>query len=264
MRMTLEQRLQQYIDRGFEQMPAQILVLMEESAVALFSALPERFILFGGATLVLFHTSPRLSRDLDLLARTDKLPTAEELRNALEERVQEVAGIFGLGPVAFETEQGGRQFLRLWIVGAQKQRLFTVDLTRIGGSVLVREIVKEKIVGDEGKTWIEVPSRDYLLLQKAESFIARRALKARDAFDVSLLLGEGATLKGTLRAHLNDALAWREFDRERINERIEQMTPKLCRAELEPVLPDEVYRKLEAEGFKSLRDAIRAVFADWL
>ena len=160
--MTLEQRVQQYMDRGFEQMPAQVLVLMEESAVALFSAFPERFILFGGATLVLFHASPRLSRDLDLLARTDKLPTAEELRSALEERVQEVAGIFGLGPVNFETEQRDGQFLRLWI--GQKRRLFTVDLTRIGGSVLVREIVKEKIVGDEGRTWIEAPSRDYLLL----------------------------------------------------------------------------------------------------
>jgi len=67
-----------------------------------------------------------------------------------------------------------------------------------------------------------------------------------------------------LHAHLSDAIAWREFDRERINERIEQITPKLCRAELEPVLPDEIYRKLEAEGFKSLRDAIRTVFAEWL
>ncbi len=262
--MALEQRVQQYIDRGFEQIPAQVLVLMEESAVALFSALPERFILFGGATLVLFHASPRLSRDLDLLARTDAPLTAEELQNALEERVQEVAGIFGLGPVAFEPEEGGGQFVRLWIVGAQKQRLFTVDLTRIGGSVLAREVVKEKIIGDEGITWIPAPSRDYLLLQKAESFIARRVVKARDAFDISLLLGQGAMLKGTLRAHLSDALKWHEFDRERINERIEQVTAKLCRAELEPVLPNDIYRELEAEGFESLREAIRTVFAEWL
>lgn len=156
-----------------------------------------------------------------------------------------------MGPVALEAEQGGGQFLRLWIVGAQKQRLFTVGLTRIGGSVPVREIVKEEIVGDEGTTWIAAPSRGYLLLQKAESFIARNVVKTRDAFDVSLLLREGAALKSTLRAHLNDALAWREFDRERINERIEQITPRLCRAELEPVLPDKVYKKLEAEGFES-------------
>ena len=212
----------------------------------------------------MFHASPRLSRDLDLLARTDVPPTAEELRNALEERVREVAGIFGLGPVDFEAERGDGHFLRLWIVGPRKQRLFTVDLTRIGGSVLVREIVKEEIVGDQGATWIEAPSRDYLLLQKAESFIARRAVKARDAFDVNLLLREGAVLKGTLRAHLNDALAWREFDSEQIDDRIDQITPKLCRAELELVLPEEVYKKLEAEGFKTLRDSMRTVFAEWL
>jgi hypothetical protein len=71
-------------------------------------------------------------------------------------------------------------------------------------------------------------------------------------------------LKGTLQAHLNDVLEWREFDRERISERIEQITPRLCRAELEPVLPEELYKKLEAEGFESLRNAIRTVFAEWL
>ena len=129
MKTTLEQRVQQYMDRGFEQMLAHVLVLMEESAVALFSAFPERFILFGGATLVLFHASPRFSRDLDLLARTDAPLPAEELQSALETRVQEVAAIFGLGPVVFEAEQGDGQFLRLWIVGAGNQRLFTVDLT---------------------------------------------------------------------------------------------------------------------------------------
>ena len=44
--------------------------------------------MFGGATLVLFRNSPRLSKDLDLLARVDHLPSQEELQNALEERVQ--------------------------------------------------------------------------------------------------------------------------------------------------------------------------------
>ena len=86
-----------------------ILVLMEEAAIALFSALPEHFVLFGGATLVLFHNSPRLSKDLDLLARVETLPSSEELQNALEARVQEVAGIFGVGPVTFAPEQNGEQ-----------------------------------------------------------------------------------------------------------------------------------------------------------
>jgi Nucleotidyl transferase AbiEii toxin, Type IV TA system len=124
---------------------------MEEAAIALFSALPDHFVLFGGATLVLFHESPRISKDLDLLARVDGLPTAQALIGALEARLQEVAGALGLGPLSFEAETEGEHFVRLWIVGPAKQKLFTVDLTRIGGSVLVREIVKEKIE-EEGKT----------------------------------------------------------------------------------------------------------------
>lgn len=76
-------------------------------------------------------------------------------------------------------------------MGLAKQKLFTVDLTRLGGSMLVREIVKEKIE-EEGKTaLIPAASRDYLLLQKAESFVSPRAVKARDAFDIRLLLLRG-------------------------------------------------------------------------
>src|SRR5258708_28293118 len=92
MQMNLDERLAKYLERDFSLEQAQILVLMEEAAVALFTALPEHFVLFGGATLVLFHNSPRLSKDLDLLARVDSLPTAEELEEALRARLDEVAG----------------------------------------------------------------------------------------------------------------------------------------------------------------------------
>jgi hypothetical protein len=165
--MNLGGRLAKYLERDFSLEQAQTLVLMEEAAIALFSALPEHFVLFGGATLVLFYNSPRLSKDLDLLSRIDSLPSSDALQNALEERVQEVAGIFGIGPVTFESEQNGKQFLRLWIIGSRKQRLFTVDLTRIGGSVLAREIVEEKIVLDERTALIPSVSRNYQLWQKA-------------------------------------------------------------------------------------------------
>jgi precorrin-6x reductase len=104
-------RLARYLGRDFSLERAQILVLMEEAAVALFAAMPEHFVMFGGATLVLFRNSPRLSKDLDLLARVDRLPSPEELQNALEEGVQEVAAIFGVGPVTFEREQSGDHFL---------------------------------------------------------------------------------------------------------------------------------------------------------
>jgi hypothetical protein len=82
---------------------------MEEAAIALFSALPEHFVLIGGA-LVLFHNSPRLSKDLDLLARDEVLPRAEELEEALHPRLGEVAGILGIGPVAFERESVSENF----------------------------------------------------------------------------------------------------------------------------------------------------------
>src|SRR5262249_30198106 len=99
--------------------------------------------------------------------------------------------------------------------------MFTVDLTRIGGSVLTREIVKEKIE-EEGKTYL-IPTalRDYLLLQKGESFVARRVVKARDAFDIRLLLLRGAKLDSLLKAHLHDALMWREVGPEQMKKRIE-------------------------------------------
>jgi Nucleotidyl transferase AbiEii toxin, Type IV TA system len=201
-------------------------------------------------TLVLFHERPRISTDLDLLARVDGLPTAQELIGALEARLQEVAGALGLGPVLFEPETKGEHFVRLWILRQGKQKLFTVDLTRIGGSVLVREIVKEKIE-EEGKTaLIPAASRDYLLFQKGETLVSRRIVKARDAFDIRLLLQRGAKLDATLKGHLEDALKWREVSREEINERIESVNQKLCRAELKPVLPEEVYAELEQDNLK--------------
>jgi hypothetical protein len=262
--MNLGERLAKYLERDFSLEQAQTLVLMEEAAIALFSALPEHFVLFGGATLVLFHNSPRLSKDLDLLSRVDSLPSPEELQNAFEERIQEVTGIFGIGPVTIESEQHGEQFLRLWIIGSRKQRLFTVDLTRLGASVLAREIVKEKIVLDERTALIPTVSRNYQLLQKAESFVSRRMVKTRDAFDMRLLLAEGAVLGEALQDHLYDLVMWRELDAEQINERVEQITPKLCRAELKSVLPEQVYRSLELEEFESLRAAVRTLFAEWL
>lgn len=111
--MTLQERVARYLDRNLQKDQAEILVLMEEAAIALFSALPDHFVLFGGATLVLFHESPRISKELDLLARVDRLPTAQELVGALETRLQEVAGALGLGPVVFEPETGGEHFVRL-------------------------------------------------------------------------------------------------------------------------------------------------------
>jgi hypothetical protein len=82
--MTFQERVGRYLKRGFQQQEAEILVLLEECVSGLFSAFPERFVLFGGATLVLFYDSPRLSRDLDLLAKVEVLPTVPEITKTIE------------------------------------------------------------------------------------------------------------------------------------------------------------------------------------
>jgi len=79
-----------------------------------------------------------------------------------------------------------------------------------------------------------------------------------------LLLAEGAVLDEELKGHLNDLVMWRELDAEQINERVARITPKLCRAELKSLLPEEVYSSLELEKFESLRAAVRTLFAEWL
>lgn len=67
-----------------------------------------------------------------------------------------------------------------------------------------------------------------------------------------------------MKGHLEDARKWREVSREEINERIESVNQKLCRAELKPVLPEEIYAELEQDNFEVLRAALRSVYADWL
>lgn len=71
-------------------------------------------------------------------------------------------------------------------------------------------------------------------------------------------------LDEALKGQLNDLVMWRELHAEQINQRIEQITPKLCRSELKSVLPEEVYNSLELEEFESLRASVRTLFAEWL
>src|SRR6476646_7567576 len=94
--MNWQERVERYRKRGFQQPEAEIVVLLEECASGLFSAFPDRFVLFGGATLVLFYDSPRLSRDLDLLAKAEDLPPVAEITKTIENSIQGLAETFGL------------------------------------------------------------------------------------------------------------------------------------------------------------------------
>ena len=260
--MNLQARIDRYKERGFQQTEAEILVLIEESAVALFAAFPDHFILFGGATLVLFYESPRLSRDLDLLVSSSKIPKPEEIQAAVRSSIQPIAEALSLGQLEFRKDIDGTDFIKQWVIANQKP-LFSIDLSRIGGSVLETQVVKKAIASTPEKT-VLTPSANYLLCQKCETFLARRHLKARDAFDIHLLLTRGASLDKNLTAHLEDFILMREIDREFIQSRIQSVNPKLCTVELRPVLPAPIFVGLAQKDFQPICHSVRSVFSPWL
>jgi hypothetical protein len=260
--MNLEARVERYRKRGFQQAEAEILVLIEEAASGLFAAFPDRFIIFGGATLVLFYESPRLSRDLDLLARAEELPPAEDVQKVIETSVQPFAETLGLGKIECQREGSNKDFIKIW-VQANQRKLFSVDLTRIGGTVLKSEVVQETIAGATDKI-VAAPSANYLLFQKCKTFLDRRHIKCRDVFDIDVLLAKGAKLDDTLKAHLHDFIQMRELDSESIQMRIRAVDPKLCTVELRTVLPDELFSKFAREDFNQLRHSLETVLGDWI
>ncbi len=260
--MNLQARIERYLKRGFAQPEAEILVLIEEAASGLFSAFPERFVVVGGATLVLFYESPRLSRDLDLLATANNLPSVEEIQKVVESNLQPLAEVLGMGKLECQWNDTNKDFIKIW-VRSNTRTLFTIDLTRIGGTGLTSEVVQETIAGDGGRT-VLAPSANYLLLQKCETFLDRRYIKARDAFDINVLVSKGATLGDVLGAHLHDFIQMNELDAEFIRARIKSVDSKLCTVELRAVLPDELFRALAKEDFKPLRDSLESVLANWI
>jgi Nucleotidyl transferase AbiEii toxin, Type IV TA system len=259
--MNMQQRVERYIKRGFQQTEAEILVLLEESAYGLFSAFPDRFVLFGGATLVLFYDSPRLSRDLDLLANAEDLPPVADITKVIEASIQPLAEIFGLGKLEFQSGSA-KDFIKIW-VKSNDRRLFSVDLTRIGGTVLKSEEVRKEIADSDQKI-VVTPSAEALLFQKCETFLERRIIKSRDAFDINVLLAKGAKLGQNLKAHLDDFIQMHELDSELIRKRMDRIDVKLCTAELRSVLPEKLFKELAEEDFKTLRSSLETVFTDWL
>ena len=108
------------------------------------------------------------------------------------------------------------------------------------------------------------PTADCLLLQKCETFLHRRYLKARDAFDIYLLVKRRAHLDKHLHAHLEDFVTMREIDGDSIEDRIRRIDPKACTVELRPVLPTSIFEELAQYEFEPIRESLRAVFSHWL
>ncbi len=228
--MNLQARIDKYKERGFQQVEAEILVLIEESAAALFTAFPDQFILFGGATLVLFYESPRLSRDLDLLASPTQIPRPEEIQDVVRSSIQSIAETLGLGQLEFRKDIESPGFVKQWVL-ANHRALFSIDLTSIGGNVLETQIVKKAIANAPEKI-VATPSANYLLFQKCETFLNRE-----------------------------DFIAIKEIDRESIESRIQDIDAKLCTVELRPVLPLAIFEELAKNEFETIRRSLRVVLA---
>src|SRR6266446_8755561 len=95
--LNIARQTTKYEEKGFAREKAEINALMENALFTIFRDFPDAFLLFGGATLVLFHESMRHSADLDLLARAARLPSREEIIDSLTCDLVPVAEILQLG-----------------------------------------------------------------------------------------------------------------------------------------------------------------------
>jgi hypothetical protein len=259
--MNLADRLKIYLDRGLQEDEAKILVL-KEAGIAVFSAFPDHFVLFGGAALLLFYESPRFSRDLGLLVSTTEFPPFEQVVSVVRKYIQPIAETLGLGQLDFRRYNESTDFIKCWVVANEKP-LFSIDLTRIGGSVLESQIVKQTIAGTEDRS-VRTATASRLLLQKCEVFLNRRHLKARDAFDIHLLLARGASLDNNLKDHLEEFVLLKELDSEFIQARIQRIDVKLCTTDLRSVLPPALFNELATKQFAPIRGSLRKVFSGWV
>jgi hypothetical protein len=215
---------------------------MEAAAIAIFKDFPEAFVLFGGATLVLYHDSVRHSADLDLLSRTSQMPSREEIITSIEKELTPLGQAMGIEVLQFALDKSNSQEERIYVTKTENQRLFRVDLTNLG-SAIESEIENHPIAAEAGiSAVIRSATKELLLLQKAEAFLLRRNVKARDAYDVHVLRQLGAALSANLQGHLEDTMLANEIDANTILDRIERIEVNHCRLELKPILPAKTYQ----------------------
>ncbi|MBZ5527554.1 MAG: nucleotidyl transferase AbiEii/AbiGii toxin family protein [Acidobacteriia bacterium] len=251
--------------RGFDDAGAKTVVLIREAAILLSSTFPGSFSLYGGANLILFHDSARTSRDLDLIPKALDCPSVDEVIKVLSVELQELAGLLGYAPLTVEIVHSRTMPCKLELFSGEGATLFTIDMGGLG-AVAASGIEEHSLeaVSRSATAAVQVVSKNHLLLQKAEAFVGRARVKARDAYDINLLLGAGAVLAAELEDGLADSLAMRELDGEDLAALIATIDAKKCAAELQSVLPVEIYRPLEAVGFEPLRASLRTLFRKWL
>jgi predicted nucleotidyltransferase component of viral defense system len=262
MAINFAAQIADFNNKGFNADQARTIVLIRQAAGALFRDFPDAFVLFGGATLVLFHNSVRHSNDLDLLLN-ENIPSSEAIIESLKNGLQAAIEALNIGPLQYEVKNGNQPELKIFVSDTAGTRLFQIDFSRMG-SVLQSEIENHQIeLDDEVLSNVKSASKEFLLLQKAEAFLQRRIIKARDGYDIHLLLARGARLNQALHDHLEDFLSG-EFGADEIKARIDQLTIKQCQKELQPILPPDSYEELAKAEFKPLREAAETLYADWL
>jgi hypothetical protein len=254
--MNLAEHVEALVAKGFTEERAEIIVLMREAAIVLFDAFPDTLLLVGGASLILFEESIRHSSDLDIKP-VGVMPTFDALKDALEGGLKPLSELLGLSLII--TIRGGEGL----VVRTQEKQLFTIDNAGLASVITTNtDVHRLEATGTNRIADVRSPSRDQFLLMKAETFLRRSKVKARDAYDIMGLLSRGAEFSGNLKQHLDDFMM--EFDSETIQERIALLTPALCRADLETFIPDGEYHALEELEFKPLRDAVSKIFVDWI
>ena len=167
-----------------------------------------------------------------------------------------------MAPLVINTIVDSRYLLKINVESKDRRTLFTIDVSRTS-TVIKSELVEHPILTEEAI--VKYPTRNLLLLHKAEAFLGRKNIKCRDAFDIKMLTDSAAELDGNLKFHLEDGVVSdRLEDPDFIYARIAAVTPRRCEAELKEHLPEEVYRQLANNEFESLRQSLRDLFAEWL
>jgi len=154
--VNIARQTAKYEEKGFSREKAEINAFMENAIFAIFREFPDAFLLFGGATLVLFHESVRHSADLDLLARGTPLPTRDEIINTLKRELSPIAQILQLGELQFGSTGSGTEEGSIFVSSSSGQRLFRVDLTKFG-SAIESEIETHRIEAQSGES-VEIKS----------------------------------------------------------------------------------------------------------
>jgi hypothetical protein len=194
--MNLAEQLAALRGKGFSEEQARVISLMREAATVAFREWPESFILYGGANLVLFQESVRHSADLDLHLRAN-LPPTEQVANAFRQGLEPLAKLLEHHPLDIDVFRSDKDLLKIGVSAPEGAVLFTIDLNRMGS--VIESGIDEQVLEDLGTANaanVKFVSRDHLLLQKAEAFLLRRVVKARDAYDIRFLLDRGAALRG--------------------------------------------------------------------